>query len=265
MKRLPAAFCVIQYCPDHSRLEAANVGVVLLCPAANFLDAKVSPGCARATKFFGHDDVDIFHVKSATKAVKNMLKRERDNIHTADDLAAFAAKLGNDITLTPPRPMVVADPEADLADLFDQLVEVRGRERIKAPEFDELDRLLRAPALSGRVQFDQRVEVPKLGKMLVVDYAYRNGVCNLVKTQRFSANEASAKQRAGMLAINGSLLHRHVEGEERKLIVVSSFVTPASRATLKPTVTDLLSEFDVRLIDSTEIPCFVEQVKREAH
>ena len=37
-----AYYCLIQYCPDMSRLEAANVGVVLFCPEKGFLAARMS-------------------------------------------------------------------------------------------------------------------------------------------------------------------------------------------------------------------------------
>ena len=46
-------YSLIQYCPDVSRLEAANLGVVLFCPAIRFLDSRLAPKVDRAKQFFG--------------------------------------------------------------------------------------------------------------------------------------------------------------------------------------------------------------------
>ena len=37
MKPSRGYYCIIQYCPDLGRLEAANIGVLLFCPDRGFL------------------------------------------------------------------------------------------------------------------------------------------------------------------------------------------------------------------------------------
>ena len=51
-------YSIIQYCPDLSRLEAANIGVLLFCPEVRFIRAKTSAGNDRIRRFFGTDILD---------------------------------------------------------------------------------------------------------------------------------------------------------------------------------------------------------------
>lgn len=37
-------YSLVQYCPDRSRMESANLGVVLFCPDLDFLDVKFCRG-----------------------------------------------------------------------------------------------------------------------------------------------------------------------------------------------------------------------------
>jgi len=35
-------YSLVQYCPDPSRVEAANVGAILFCPTLPYLDVRMS-------------------------------------------------------------------------------------------------------------------------------------------------------------------------------------------------------------------------------
>ena len=70
MNPQPGYYSLIQYCPDHSRLEAANVGVLLFCPPLDFLDIRLSEDSERLQRFFGKDSFDPGRVESAKKALE---------------------------------------------------------------------------------------------------------------------------------------------------------------------------------------------------
>ena len=42
MESAKGYYCLIQYCPDLARLEAANIGVILFCPERGFIRAKIA-------------------------------------------------------------------------------------------------------------------------------------------------------------------------------------------------------------------------------
>ena len=115
-------FSLIQFCPDPSRLEAANVGVVLLCPDLDFLEARTSSGNARVQRFFGRD---AFHPTSLSMAKQAMVRRlavEWEGIPTLAQFQHFVDTRANELKLTAPRPVKVFDPTKDLQRLFDELV-----------------------------------------------------------------------------------------------------------------------------------------------
>lgn len=258
-------YSVIQYCPDRSRMEAANIGVLLLCPEVGFVKARTAEGNDRIRRFFRGQPIDLVRVNAAKRSIERRVEVDRDNFSTPEDLVRFMDTRGNDILLTRPRPMKVQDPQADLDALFRELVGGRARRERAEAEIPTLDQVFRRPALQNRVLFDQEVIIPVLRRPLRVPYAFRNGVLNLVKPHRFAAEENRATLTAMRLASEGELLHRHPEnGEQRKLIVVSAFESTAISTDLPNRVGAVLSEFHVRVVPENEIEAFAAEVE-QAH
>jgi hypothetical protein len=183
-----------------------------------------------------------------------------------DDLSHFISKLANELRITPPRPMKVFNPEAELGQLFEELVGGLSRKEKPKAEFQELDRLFRQPRLQGRIQFDECVVVPVLGRTLRVPYTFRNGALNLVKTEFFSESERSAADQAISLAIRGDLLQRHdaEDGTKRRLIVVSAFAEAVTEQ-VRGHVSCILGEYSVRMVRPGGTGQFVQEVIAEAH
>ncbi len=50
-------YSLIQFCPDASRLESINIGVILFCPEMGFLDDKTSSNTRRAEKLVGRGEL----------------------------------------------------------------------------------------------------------------------------------------------------------------------------------------------------------------
>lgn len=259
-------YSVIQYCPDASRMEAANIGVLLLCPDVGFVRARIADGNDRIRRFFRGQPIDLARVNAAKRAIEKRVEIDRANFRTPDDLIRFIETRGNDVVLTPPRSMRVLDAEAEIDQLFRELVGGRARKGRRQPEMPELDRIFRQPSLQSRVLFDQTFSVPVLNRPLRVPYAFHNGVLNLVKPQRFSAEVSRATSAAMRLAIEGDLLHRHPTGnEQHKLIVVSDFEQSESVVPLRQRVSKLFGEYHVRVVHSEQLTEFGREVESQAH
>ena len=115
---------LIQYCPDASRAEAANVGVILFCPAPHFIGAQISEGNERIRRFFGKDrEFDWGRIDAAKQAIETRLKTTGAEFRSVDDLNQFIATRANELQITPLRSVKVQDPEAELDALFKELVE----------------------------------------------------------------------------------------------------------------------------------------------
>ena len=120
-------FSLIQFCPDASRLEAANVGVVLLCPELGFLEARTSRGNARVRRFFGPDAFHPVGLNMAKQSFVRRLKVEWEGVPTVEQFQHFVDTRANELQLTAPRPVKVFDPACELQRLFDQLVTDRPK------------------------------------------------------------------------------------------------------------------------------------------
>jgi hypothetical protein len=267
MKPTRGYYSLIQFCPDASRLEAVNVGVVLFCPDAGFLAARTAAGNQRAEKIVGRGKLDKAALNSAKRAIERRLEVDRDGFQNLDDLKRFVATRANALQLTDPRPVKVFDAQQDLDSLFEELVGGRPRCQDRPPATPELDCVFHRLHDQGRARLDWEVSVPMVGRTLRVPYAYRNGEWNLVKPQRFSGTESSAINTAMRLALEGDLLQRHSNDEEgtKRLIVVSLFREDDHTGSLTDRVAELLGEYRVRTVKPAEIAQFAAQVERNAH
>ncbi len=127
MKYKRGYYSLIQFCPDPSRLEAVNVGVVLLCPDADFIAARTSAGNQRAKKLVGSGELDKPALNLAKQAIEHRLEVDRASFKTHEDLRKFVDTRGNNLKLTTPRPIKVFDPSEDLDNLFAEFFGGRTR------------------------------------------------------------------------------------------------------------------------------------------
>jgi len=126
-------YSLIQFCPDLSRLETVNVGVVLLCPDAGFLAARTSANNNRSQRIFGRENVDGPRLNAAKAAIEARLRKDAAALRSLDDLKQFIATRANDLILTPPRSLKVVSPKQDLERLFRELVGGRSLHERREP------------------------------------------------------------------------------------------------------------------------------------
>lgn len=113
-------YSILQYVPDVERAESVNIGVVLICPARNFRKVKTTKDNARIVRFFGTSAG--FDGQRLT-ILKQALEERIAAIPTLEELQRFVETRANHLRLIAPRPIKVAEPEAELDRLFAALVE----------------------------------------------------------------------------------------------------------------------------------------------
>lgn len=268
----PAYYSIIQFCPDRGRAEAANVGVLLLCPELGFVGARTSEHDRRVKKFFGSASVDWKRLRLIEHAIEARVRDDYDWSEGLPALERFISTRANDIQLTPARSMKTADPEVDLDVLFRELVDV-GPElaRVAAmqaahPEpaaFVRLDAGLRTSGVKERIRFGEHIRVPILGKELEVPYVYENGVINLVKPYQFRGGSKTVTKDASELAVEGDLLQRYPAERPRQLIVLPAFTGQSEKAAEQ--VETLFGEYKVRVVHEDEVDSFLAEVAMTAH
>lgn len=267
----PAYYSVIQYCPDRGRAEAANIGVLLLCPNLGFVGTRLTRSPKRVVKFFGKESFDRARFLVVVHGIEAQVREHYDWSEGVAALERYIGTRANDMQLTPVRTMKTAEPEADLDALFVELVEPAAKPQHYAPQtravlppsFQRLDAGLKAPELRGRIHFDRTVLVPLLGNELAAPYVYANGVTNLVKPVAFSGSSKKAIREAKELGVEGQLIHRHPSPEAGQLIVLPDFSEGANDASSD--VRQLLEDFSVRVVEPEQVDRFIAEVAEIAH
>lgn len=259
-------YSLLQFCPDPSRLEAVNLGIVLYCPDSRYLSARTAKSNLRAAKLVGRENLDRGSLNSAKRAIERRLDVDKSAFENLDDFQRFVETRANALKLTAPRPLKVFDPEQTLDDLFRELVGGAPRRRSEKPVAKELDDVFRQLEQKGLAQRDIEITVPVVGRRIRVPYAYRNGMYNLIKTHPFSHLEGQAMSTAMRLAIEGDLIQKHgIDSRPARLIVVPSFEHAEPPGALERRVQDVLSEYQVTTIGSGQLGKFCAQVIAEAH
>jgi hypothetical protein len=260
-------YSLVQYCPDRSREEAVNLGVVLISPAHGFIGSKMSSRSERLRKFFGETLGDVTQVS----AIRRMLEhRFRDDASLSDPekFEDFRRSLANEFQLSSPRPIRVENPEAELFLLFGQLVEIPepANPLPSVPGFEHLDEILRTSRFKGIVKHNVQVRLPILDRSLNVPYAFQNGRFNLIQTQRFTQKtEEKLLAEAYKRAAQGHLLYKHpVPGVgECKLVVVGAIGEVAKPRQEK--IRQLLADHDVDFYNAERIDELTEKIATTGH
>ncbi len=262
-------YSLIQFCPNASRLESVNVGVLLFCPDIKFIEARTSRSVIRAEKLVGRAGLDKLSLNAAKIAFERRLHTDRDAFKNLDDLQRFVDSRGNVLKLTLPRPVKVLNPDQDLDNLFRELVGGAARKQPNEPSLTDsaLDSFFKQLQRQGRAKLDWDVTIPLLDRSLHVPYAYQNGVWNLVKPHQFPAQERKALSSAGRLAFEGDLLFKHPTDDngQKKLIIICSYEQDAASVSLQERVENVLRVYNVKTIPSKQLETFLAEVARQAH
>jgi hypothetical protein len=256
-------YSVIQYCPDRSRAEAANVGVLLFCPDAGFIEARVAKGNDRIARFFGRGGFEPEQVNMAKDAIVNRVRFEADRFREPGDLVTFIDTRANEIILTPPRAVRVRDPRKELEELFSELVGGRRRkEKATEPMIPELDSFMRSKVEGdrGHVFLSFSVHVPKLAREIRVPYAFLNGGLNLVQPQRFGDDTRKAFDAAIPLALEGDLLRKLPQAHQ--LVVVSADDDVTARDEIERPLRELFGDYHVQFLARRDLPELKRRVER---
>src|SRR5215813_971909 len=96
-------YSLIQFCPNPSRLETVNVGIVLFCPELNFLEARTTKGNQRPAKLVGHKNIAKAGLNAAKRSIERRMATDKQAFSNIEDLQKFVDSRGNVLKLTPPR------------------------------------------------------------------------------------------------------------------------------------------------------------------
>lgn len=263
MKAQKGYYCVVQYCPDMSRIEAANIGVLLFCPESGYLKALTSRNNSRIIRFFGSEGHDWKRINSVKRSLLVRLQKEHRDIRSLADLQQFIATRANMLQITSPLPMKVIDPEKDLFDLYEQILGDSAR-RTHRTNFKKIvgDKFSQA-GLENKIIPDVKVEVPVLGREVEIPFGFQNGRFNLINPVRFGAADPEQSFRtACKYAVEGRSIYEHPDDNlgDLQLVIVGQF--PANDIQSRSLVQRVFDDSHVKLYSSDELPRLIDEIRR---
>lgn len=249
-------FSIVQFCPDPNRLESANIGVLLFCPALDFLDVRIASNNKRIKTFFGSQGVHPKLIDSFKKGLQERIHKEHKNIVDQEQLLDFVDRRANEIRISTPRSIRVTEPAKQLDELFSELVgqSVQRGARVK----DRLADTLEQPLLASKLHKSVAITVPIDGRQLNIPYAFQNGRFNLITPVRFQSE--NPVQTAYRYAVEGDSIYgtEHEQFGKLKLIVVGSFRSKSDEN--RPIVNRVLEGHHVKLYGTDEMDKLVQEI-----
>jgi hypothetical protein len=255
-------YSLIQYCPDLGRLEAANVGVLLFSPERHFLKALTTRNNARIIQFFGREGHDWVRISAFKKGLEDRIALEGDAIKSLEDLHRFIDLRANLLQITPPRPMKVTEPEADLEALFKEFMgEPTRRTSSRTLRRLVADKLATA-GLERKILKDIKVTVPVLQKEVEIPFGFQNGRFNLISPVRFEANNPEQSLiTACKYAVEGRSLYETPDPTlgDLQLVVVGKFRPKDQDSPTR--VKRVFQDYGVKLFRTSDLPQLIDEIR----
>src|SRR5271168_3906038 len=114
MNQQKGYYSLIQFCPDPSRLEGINIGVLVYSSETGSLEVRLTHSNQRIRRVFGQQDWDF--LDRARESVQSRLHSER--FETVTDLESHISKRANVVQLTPLRPLKFGEITEEVSALY---------------------------------------------------------------------------------------------------------------------------------------------------
>ncbi|MGA2984399.1 MAG: DUF3037 domain-containing protein [Terriglobia bacterium] len=170
------SYYLVRYVPHAEREEFLNIGVLLHSPEEQFLDCLITRDLRRIKRF--HRQADLEFLRALQSYFEQQIQRHED--HLQGFLEGMEQSFSHVIQLAPARPVLATEPQAQLQQLFERLVDKRQadfpaagtRMRIK----QRLVEALRLAQVFASKRFEKHIPAEPLthpGDPFHFDFGYR--------------------------------------------------------------------------------------------
>jgi hypothetical protein len=170
------AYYLVRYVPHTEREEFLNIGLLLHSPEEQFLDCLFTDDLRRIKRF--HRQADLEFLRDLQSHFEQQIQQHEDNL--PGFLEGMQQSLSHVIQLAPARPVLAAEPPAQLQQLFERLV---GKRQADFPAADTRMRIkqrlveaLRRARVFDDKRFEKRIPAEPLthpGDPFHFDFGYR--------------------------------------------------------------------------------------------
>jgi len=170
------SYLVVRYVPHAEREEFLNIGILLHCPEEQFLDCLITHDFRRIKRIHAQADLPFLH--ALQDYFEQQIQEHEDNL--PGFLEGMHQSLSHIIQLSPARPVLAVDPQAQLLQLFERLV---GKSPADLPAADTRMRIkqslvqaLRRARMFDEKRFEKRIPAAPFthpGDPFHFDFGYR--------------------------------------------------------------------------------------------
>lgn len=269
LKTQRAFYSLVQYCPDLSRLEVANIGVVVFCEELDFLGTRMTQNHTRINQMFGRGQRDLKRLKTVKAGLQEKLSSKSGNLRTLEHLNQLAALHVNTIRMSKFMPCRVSeDPSADVQRLFKELVEDETDAKPlskKEALHKDLETRFSKPEIEIRLRRKISVHIPVLDRKEEIPFGYQNGRFNLIAPVVFPRGKSALEDRSAKYAVEGKSLFDTPNDQfgALQLLVVGHFDQGSDGGI--EAATRILSSHDVRLVSSKDLSKLEHEIVTQGH
>jgi hypothetical protein len=170
------SYSLVRYVPDTEREEFLNIGVFLHSAGEQFLDCLFTDDFRRIRRF--HPQADLGLLRDLQSHFEQQIQEHENDLEGY--LAEMQESFSNLIQITPPRPLLAAEPQAEIQHLFERYV---GKHLADFPALDtrmrikqQLSGALRRAMVFDHPLFEKRIPAERWtekGDPFHFDFGYR--------------------------------------------------------------------------------------------
>jgi hypothetical protein len=260
------SYFLVRYVPDTAREEFLNIGLFLHSAEEQFLDCLFTDDLRRIKRF--HPQADQRFLRDLQSHFEQQIQQHEDHLEVF--LREMQESFSNLIQLTPARPLLAAEPQAEMQQLFERFV---GKRRAEFPAADTRMRIkqrladaLRRALVFGHPLFEKRIPAEQWtvkGDPFHFDFGYRpllapgkpNGHLKLIHALSLRRDNEIAHVLANTL--------RYVRRKEPAELTAVVEALPARRDETASHSYHLLKDAGITLQPLAEVAAFASAVSRE--
>lgn len=199
-------YSLIQYCPDWTRLEVCNIGVMLFCPEQKFLDVEMTRKNTRIHAIFGRGH-SLDYIRTFKESFAERIRAEKNSISDLEGLKSFIARRANSFLITEPRSIAVDNPERELSELFTEIFGENSKQKSKKC-VSAKEQFYQALEKEFGSDLDQRVvrklpqiqvPIPGFHRTIRPCAGYLNGSFNIVVNEHLAPDNSFTKMSCNLM------------------------------------------------------------------
>jgi len=258
------ALFLVQYVPNLVRGESVNIGVFLHSPLEKYLGCMFTDDFRRIKRF--HPQADLVFLRELQQDFEKQIDERGDDLDRY--LKVMQQSFSNLIQMAEPRTCLLADPQAELHDIFARYV----GPRISGPEPEDTrlrvkQKLTAALSLAGVWdRLDKHISASKWtqeGDPFTFDYGYRplqvdgkpNGHVQLI-------HALSLKRDNALAAVLKDRILKVRAKERADLVAVVEALPRANDAVARSTQI-ILEEADIRIRPLAAVNDYAQSIRQE--